>query len=311
MAFVPSPLQCMMEEKEERCPTSAGTTTRNRKQNPPRLPGRQKSWQSSNSRQQQSNIHHQQQHQNLTVKSPIRRRRSDLMPKLPWRHHQHQGGGIDCITEVDHEIDMSTSFHASCSNLNEDFQQVFPRGLGNDVVVSPGAAVVDKPVPNHERRKSAPVLPARSNSSSVDTEEKSSGAVDQNEAHPLDQNSTGSKSSGKNNNSSHGNSNSSSNCRKQELNFPVRRESVQTVATLQSSSKLTTAVPMSVSPDATPMEKKSLLKRTLHFPKQRLNHVLKRVVTSTTTTATIVTTTAGAQKDVSPVAGGVSQEQNN
>jgi hypothetical protein len=58
-----------------------------------------------------------------------------------------------------------------------------------------------------------------------------------------------------------------------EMPFPVRRESLQTTE----SRRRHTKVPNSVSPEATTMEKKRLLKLKLSFPKQRLRKALSRV----------------------------------
>ena len=269
---------------------------------PPRLPGRQKSWQSHNS---QNN--HGSTSQLQPSKSPVRRRRSDLMPKMPWRnsgggvgHRQAQlftsHGDIDCIAEAENEVDVSTSFHATNTDGEDaiDIFSVFPSGNILDVSHLPSPCV-DKTSGGHrqrKRRESSPVLPTRKKKD--DANQKDDNASQRqfyvatrapDDRHPCRSNESSSdRYSRNNNNLGKSSSHDSQECPNQDMNFPIRRESLQTVATLQSTSEHLKA-PKSVRPEATTMEKKSLLKQTLHFPKQRLGHVLKRVVSIGNSTA--------------------------
>jgi len=158
---------------------------------PPRLPGRQSSWDSTRNG-------------GSIAKSPRRGRRSDYMPRIPWRqqqhHHQQQQQQVSMsnIDEVEHEIDTSASINGDAnkgldkSNEVDKSQQDCQRRCQNDEDI----ANIRQDV-SIESRKSQ-------------------------EQHPWSSNSPG--------NSNH----SSSQKRNQELSCPVRRESVNTEASASS-----------------------------------------------------------------------------
>ena len=262
---------------------------------PPRLPGRQKSWQSHDSEN-----NHGSASQLQPAKSPVRRRRSDLMPKMPWRNTGGVGhrrpqlftshGNIDCIAEAENEVDVSTSFHASNNNGEDvnDVFSVFPNESALDVSPLPSPCVDKMSGGNRQRkrRENSPVLPTRKEDDDTNQRQFYVATRAPDDRHPRRSDLSLSDHYSRNNSnigksSSHG----SQECPEQEMNYPVRQESLQTLATLQSTSEHLTKAPMSVRPEATTMEKKSLLKQTLHFPKQRLGHALKRVVSVSNSTA--------------------------
>jgi hypothetical protein len=199
----------------------------------------------------------------------------DGVPRRPGRCGS-LAGSIECGSAVDKEVDVSCSFHlgdgdsggvTDADTARQPNRLIGANGERLELVSGKNSSRSERrfhtsvPLPgiapfegdNHNqakspRRQSAPARPNRFGSSPGSTPLSSA----------------------------------------EELPFPIRRESIHTVTSQSSKSgslsvsrrrllRGLTTTPSSVPPEATTLEKKSFLKSVLHFPKQRLSHVLSGV----------------------------------
>eukprot|EP00797_Seminavis_robusta_P011998 Sro191_g082160.2 (312) ;mRNA; r:27199-28134 len=216
----------------------------------------------------------------------------DGVPRPPGRRSSLVGATVDCIAEVDNEVDASASFHVDDDDeFSKDSESAAPfdfqrsrRSLQHleEVRIDESSVYEESSGSNRRFHSSAPMPDFDSLSDDQSSSAKSSRRQSA-PARPMRMSEEDVMSTGESRFRS--NSNKSIMSEETELPFPVRRESIQTVQTAASGASSAcrrrsfsaTKAPSSVPPEATTLEKKAFLKKTLHFPKQRLGQVLRRV----------------------------------